>query len=187
MEWTLCVDLANIARSGLPPEEQAKFSGAEASSTELLHPGMHLVVGSVAAGTAPDAPTRKDGDFFDVAFSPNELLLFSSHHANLDRSAMIWQARAAAANASMVDASWRFPASPEEWPSAPAGCLLDDVLNAAAPFTSLFDTPPADAAGYTHREVLALTVPAQLPGGNAPYTYDNLEEGQEGSSSGGDA
>lgn len=50
------------------------------------------------------------------------------------------------------------------------------MINSAAPFTSLFETPPANATGYTHRELLALTVPAQLPGGNSPYTYDNLEE-----------
>lgn len=87
---------------------------------------------------------------------------------------MIWQARAAAANASMVPASWGFPATSAEWPTAPPGTLLDDVLNAAAPFTGLFATPPANATGYTHREVLALTI----PGDNSPYTYDNLEEGE---------
>lgn len=33
------------------------------------------------------------GDIFDVATSPNEMLLFATHHANIDRSAMIWQVR----------------------------------------------------------------------------------------------
>lgn len=32
------------------------------------------------------------GDMFDVSTSPNEPLLFPLHHANLDRSAMMWQA-----------------------------------------------------------------------------------------------
>lgn len=31
------------------------------------------------------------GDFFDLATSPNEVLLFFLHHANIDRNNMIWQ------------------------------------------------------------------------------------------------
>lgn len=172
----MCVDLASSVKSDLTPEEQEKYSGAQAQSTELLHPGIHWTVGSLGSAGGWEAEDKEEGDFFDVATSPNELLLFSAHHANVDRSALIWQARAAAADPAAVAASWGFPATSDEWPTAPDGCLLPDVINAAAPFTTLFDTPPANATGYTHAELLALTVPAQLPGGTSPYTYDNLEE-----------
>jgi hypothetical protein len=109
------------------------------------------------------------GDIFDVATSPNEPLLFWTHHANIDRNAMTWQARAAKENSSMADAHWLYPASTDDYPTAVEGCLLDDVVNLYAPFPTIFDTPPADPTGYTHKEVLEMTAP-----GNSPYVYDTL-------------
>jgi len=51
------------------------------------------------------------------------------------------------------------------------GTLLDQVINAGYPFTDLFDEPPADPSGYTHREFIMYTSPDVTP-----YTYDTLEQ-----------
>lgn len=50
------------------------------------------------------------------------------------------------------------------------GSGLDDVVNAGFPFDTLFDTPPANGWGYTHREIIYNTSPQRTP-----YTYDTLE------------
>jgi len=51
------------------------------------------------------------------------------------------------------------------------GTLLDDTVNAGFPFTDIFDEPPANGVGYTHREILQYTSPDVTP-----YTYDTLEQ-----------
>jgi hypothetical protein len=109
------------------------------------------------------------GDLYDVTTSPNELLLFSLHHANLDRSALTWQRNAARANTSMVAASWGYPATLQEYSTAAPGCLLNDVINALAPFKTLFPRKPANAAGFSHKELLWYTRP-----GVSPYIYDTM-------------
>ena len=189
------------------------------------------------------------GDMMDVATSPNKLLLFAAHHANIDRSNMIWMARAAKADKTCVGWArrrarwhWRPPAGerhtrpssssssglcptqsfssslgsrsllpplsqtcrahgmhnnphpilfypiqtiqpsrvagcPQKTgatpprrtntPPRPPGCLLNDVINSAAPFTNIFKAPPKAAAGYTHEKDLRLAA----PGPKAPYRY----------------
>lgn len=82
----MCVDMPSVANSELTPEEQQKYSGPQADSADLLHPGFHWTIGSTGTGglQAPGGAYLK-GDYFDVATSPNELLPFFAHHANLDR------------------------------------------------------------------------------------------------------
>lgn len=50
------------------------------------------------------------------------------------RSAMTWQANAAELYPGIAQRSWGFPATLEEYSTAPAGCLLHDVVNANAAF-----------------------------------------------------
>lgn len=108
---------------------------------------------------------------YDVTTSPNELLLFPLHHANVDRSALTWQHAAAAARPSLVAASWGYPTAATPTVVVNPGCRLHDVINSVAGFTRLFDTPPKNGSGYTHAEVLALTAP-----GKSPYLYDSQVE-----------
>lgn len=106
-----------------------------------------------------------------MATSPNDALLFATHHANLDRSLMTWQRAAAAADPTAAAASWGYPASTADYPGAVQGTLLRDVLTSALPFQApLFGRAPRRSGGYTHEEVIKLTV----PGRNSPYTYDTL-------------
>jgi hypothetical protein len=106
-----------------------------------------------------------------VATSPNDALIFAAHHANLDRSLMTWQAAAAAARPAAAAGSWGYPASRGDYPAAVRGTLLRDVLTSAYPFQApLFARAPRRRGGYTHEEVIQLTV----PGVSSPYTYDTL-------------
>ena len=168
MEWSYCIDLAI-----LPPDMAAaaklKYVGPGPKTTPLFHVGAHWAVGSVGS-----VDTDANGDMFDVATSPHEMLLFFSHHANLDRSLMTWQAAAAAATPSLVASSRGYPATAKQYPSAKPGCLLNDVINARGAYPRLFlpQRRPANATGYTHRELLQLTRP-----GAGPYVYDSMIEG----------
>ena len=74
----------------------------------------------------------------------------------------------------MVAKSWYYPATIDEYPTANQGCLLPDVVSANAPFKTLFSTPPKNATGYTHEEVLRLASPLDS---KSPYTYDTLRSG----------
>jgi hypothetical protein len=78
--WGYCLDITTV-----PPELLQQYMPPGAA---LLHPGVHWAVGSLSA-------EGDMGDMFDVATSPNEVLLFFSHHANIDRNNMIWQVRLA--------------------------------------------------------------------------------------------
>lgn len=56
----------------------------------------------------PVAPARPAdiGDMFDVSTSPNEPLMFPIHHANLDRSNMLWQMKALQQDRTMLSKFW---------------------------------------------------------------------------------
>lgn len=103
--------------------------------------------------------------------SPNELLLFPLHHADVDRSALTWQYAAAARDPAMVAGSWGYPAADTPTVKPRPGCYRGDVINSVAPFKRLFRTPPRSDVGYTHAEVLAHTAP-----GRSPYLYDSMLE-----------
>ena len=167
MEWSFCIDLAVLsdAPSSITAAEKLKYVGPGPKTTALFHTGAHWVIGSVVSDTAAN------GDMYDVATSPHEMLLFSAHHANIDRSAMTWQRAAAAANANLVATSWGYPATAAQYPTAKPGCLLGDVINARGAFARLFmpQHRPANATGYTHRELLYHTRP-----GASPYVYDSM-------------
>jgi hypothetical protein len=76
--WSYCLDITTV-----PPELLKQYMPPGAA---MLHPGVHWAVGSLSVDGLM-------GDMFDVATSPNEVLLFFSHHANIDRNNMIWQVR----------------------------------------------------------------------------------------------
>ncbi|KAL4430833.1 hypothetical protein ABPG75_006089 [Micractinium tetrahymenae] len=163
MEWSMCIDIT-VVMPAPKSVDKNKYIGPQAGTTAMLHAGKHMTTGSLAA-----APSKAIGDMFDVSTSPNEVLLFPIHHANLDRSAMMWQAAASKADPAMPFKYWGYPASKADWSTASSGTLLNDVLCSNAPFKSLFSSPPANPAGYTHRELLFHTRP-----GASPYTYDSM-------------
>ena len=100
-------------------------------------------------------------------------MLFHSHHANLDRMALIWQGRAEKLNASMAstEVMWDYPASKEVYPycQPTSGCLLPDVVSSNFPFTDLgWGVKPS---GLTIFDVLDNIRPGK---GGAQYTYDKM-------------
>lgn len=163
MDWNMCIDLTPFLMEGSAgvPMITALLNTTRAP---LLHTIPHLFVG----GGSWDG---YQGDFADVATSPNEFLLFMTHHANTDRSNMIWQANAAAFNATKANPNvlWDFPATVADWPVNRTGCYLNDVITSSFGISSIFPEPPASPLGYTHKEVLLNTMPGQ-----APYVYDNM-------------
>lgn len=137
-------------------------------------------------------------DFADKATSPNDAGLFTSYHADIDRSNLHWMQ---AAREQLQNSNWSYPSSqsaeeavriagPKPYGlSGPymghdcgvqgdkaiempwvAGTLWGDVVNAGFPFYNLFDGHDGGAQGYTHGDVLTLTAPDRTP-----YTYDTLE------------
>jgi hypothetical protein len=112
------------------------------------------------------------GDMTDASTGPNDPLVFMLHHANVDRSNMIWQAKSLARNPRMGDDSvmWGYPANASAYPQAKPGCFLNDTISSYFPFEDLFD----DIYGrpLTHFDVLDQTRP-----GKAPYKYDNMAAG----------
>jgi hypothetical protein len=103
----------------------------------------------------------------DVTTSPNEVLIFLLHHANVDRSNMIWQANALALNATMGDASvmWGYPANASVYPQSFPGCYLNDVISSYFSFDNLLGV----VGPVTHFDVLDRTRPGQ-----APYVYSKM-------------
>lgn len=162
MEWNFCCDITVL---GTAPDsvDKSKYLGPEVGTTALLHAAPHWTTGGVGV------INNTIGDMFDVSTSPNEPLLFPLHHANLDRSAMMWQAAATKLDPSMPFKYWHYPASKAQYSTANSGVLLNDILCSNAPFKNIFSTPPASPKGYTHREVLFYTRP-----GASPYIYDSM-------------
>eukprot|EP00197_Chlamydomonas_leiostraca_P016263 CAMPEP_0202863950 /NCGR_PEP_ID=MMETSP1391-20130828/4382_1 /ASSEMBLY_ACC=CAM_ASM_000867 /TAXON_ID=1034604 /ORGANISM="Chlamydomonas leiostraca, Strain SAG 11-49" /LENGTH=436 /DNA_ID=CAMNT_0049543641 /DNA_START=102 /DNA_END=1412 /DNA_ORIENTATION=+ len=147
-----------------------------ASMSSMFHGTIHALVGGHCNATfCPHGlPTPLlGGDFVDVSASPNELILFMGHHANVDRAGLMWQASVAKANRSMAtrQAMWGYPRSKAEWQWGNEGCFLDDVATSATPFTDIFPgVKPSKAGGYTHADIIWNTRP-----GAAPYTYDDMK------------
>lgn len=74
----------------------------------------------------------------------------------------------------MEAAYWQYPATTAQYSTAVPGCLLGDVVSSNAGFKTLFKTPPQNATGYTHMEVISLASPLNP---KTPYTYDTLKRG----------
>jgi hypothetical protein len=51
------------------------------------------------------------------------------------------------------------------------GTLLDDTCNEGFPFDDLWETPPENGLGYTHREIIYWSDPSRTI-----YTYDTLAD-----------
>ncbi|WIA14551.1 hypothetical protein OEZ85_003068 [Tetradesmus obliquus] len=155
--WSYCLDITTV-----PPELLKQYMPPGAA---MLHPGIHWAVGSLS-------DEGHMGDMFDVATSPNEVLVFFSHHANIDRNNMIWQANLARRNpaAASRQAMYGYPASSSEYPYDNPGCYLNDVVNANFKFTDIFGPSAVKPSGFTHYDVLWGT----RPGVSSPYTYDSM-------------
>jgi hypothetical protein len=77
--WSYCADLTTV-----PQEMLSQYFSLGA----FMHAATHWIVGSISEAGV-------QGDMTDVATSPNEVLMFFAHHANLDRNNMMWQVRGA--------------------------------------------------------------------------------------------
>ncbi|KAL4429046.1 hypothetical protein ABPG77_006085 [Micractinium sp. CCAP 211/92] len=174
MEWNFCLDVT-VLNTAPDSVDKSRYLGPQAGTTALLHAAPHWTTGGPTwppadVDSAPPAARRAAiGDMFDVSTSPNEPLLFPLHHANLDRSAMMWQAAATKLDPSMPSKYWHYPASKAQYSTANNGTLLNDILCSNAPFKTIFLSPPANPLGYTHKEVLYYTRP-----GASPYIYDSM-------------
>lgn len=138
------------------------------------------------------------GDLKDVATSVNDPIFFS-YHADIDRSSMTWMLKTQYLEREywkypvdqdvppMTNAEFSGPFNvyhvircaylrdglhpkyhPFTTPWVP-GTLLNDVVNAGYPMSTLFGENCATAP-YTHKDVIELSAPS-----NTIYTYDTLE------------
>lgn len=169
-EWHWCIDYNSFVHNTQPtPDMISKYT---TNLSPFLHPYTHRMGGGLYAYSSAGKGVL-EGDFNDLATSPNEVLMFFTHHANIDRNLMIWQTQAERADRNMADKAvmWGFPKSARDLPlvdpAYPSGCYLNDVVNANFPFTDIFTTHKP--TGYTHFDVLDNTRP-----GKADYTYDNM-------------
>ncbi|KAI7837734.1 hypothetical protein COHA_008456 [Chlorella ohadii] len=158
MSWGFCCDLT-ILMNAPSSVDKTKYINPVVKATTLLHAGPHWTTGGMSltdsktTGGMSLADSKSIGDMFDVSTSPNEPLMFPIHHANLDRSNMLWQANALKTDRTMLAKFWGYPKSKAEYSTASDGTLLDDVVNSVSPFDRLFSVPPANGWGYTHKEL----------------------------------
>lgn len=157
-QWTMCVDLSAVF-SANNVTEAVEYISSFGTLSALMHAAPHFLTGGFLDPALP-------GDFADVGTSPNEIMLFPMHHANLDRSVMDWQAKAQKANPKLATKGvmWNYPASHVEAPNVVLGCLLNDVINGNGSFTDIF--AKTKETGFTHFDVLDKTRP-----GTGPYSY----------------
>lgn len=170
-DWQWCIDMGGFESSlaNTPGVDKAILK----TCSHLVHPAPHFLVGGFRSDGTP-------GDFNDITTAPNEVLLFMLHHANLDRSHMIWQKAVMKVNPSVAnqDVLWYYPSDRSLFVDMDSpfvdGCYLHDTIASAMPFTDIFPGQSSENPdGFTHADVLWHTRP-----GSSSYVYDNMGTGR---------
>ena len=101
-----------------------------------------------------------DGDFIDLATSPNDALVFILWHTNMMRHFLRWQQQAVLVDPMLPRRNWDYPLSRNEYSGLNPGCELHHTINSVMPMVEgVFPRPPSNPDGYTHYDALYWTSP----------------------------
>ena len=177
LDWYNCIELG-INSNNTVVTSNGGFPGDFPASSQ--HSGPHVMIGGME-GTS-------EGDFKDVATSPNDPL-FMFHHANMDRSKMHWMHW----NSAIADQYYGFPeenstaVGPKAYEGTFYGINLFDVISDGWGFTAGdLGLSHMDPSSYqpdemmTNADVLCYLSPAA-----SPYIYDSMEGWLDGPAGGG--